>query len=236
MQSTITTTTPAAATTAATTASSLTGTNLEVRSVVVSGTSWSKFSFLGAFNDVPIVIVLPNTEGSDPAAVRIRGINASGFEATVVEPAGNDGTHVDMNMTFLTALPGVRRLGGTGLLLDAGRISTKKAQAGAACRLSGLTLSWESIFFVQGFSSTPAMLTTVQTVNNENNDINRQFSQPWLAVAVTDLKSTSVKLALELAETSMEGPSLQLQEEDIGYFALQQGTGVLQFSSTGAAV
>lgn len=248
---TTTTTTPATATTtttstmgigttsltaASTSASSPAVIDLEVRSVVVSGTSWSKISFQGAFSDVPIVIVLPSSEGSDPAAVRIRGINASGFEAAVVEPAGSDGTYVDMNVTFLAALPGVRQLGGTGLLLEAGRISTKRVQAGGQCRLSGLTPSWETISFVQGFSSTPAMLTSVQTLNNENNDITTQFSQPWLTVAVTDLEATSVKLALELAETSSQAPGLQMQEEDIGYFALQQGTGVLQPFRTGAAV
>lgn len=203
---------------------------------MVSGASWSTFLFQGAFSDVPIVVVLPSSEGSDPAAVRLRGISASGFEAKVVEPAGNDGTHVDMNVTYLAALPGVRLLGGTGLMLEAGRISTKKVQAGGQCRLSGLTPSWEDISFVQGFSSAPALLTTVQTLNNEQNDITTQFSQPWLTVAVRDLKSTSARLALELAETSMQGPGLQMQAEDIGYVALEQGTGVLQTSGTGASV
>jgi len=203
---------------------------------VVSGTSWSKISFQAAFSDVPIVIALPSSEGSDPAAVRIRMINASGFEAAVVEPAGSDGNHVDMNVTFLAALPGVRQLGGTGLLVEAGRVSTKRVQAGGQCRLTGLTPSWETISFVQGFSSTPAMLTSVQTLNNENNDITNQFSQPWLAVAVTDLGATTVKLALELAETSSQASGLQMQEEVIGYFAFQQGTGVLQTFGTGAAV
>lgn len=236
MPSTVTTTAPGITTTASSTAGGPAATSLEVRSVVVSGTSWSKFSFEGAFSDVPVVVVLPSSEGSDPAAVRIRGINASGFEAAVVEPAGNDGTHVDMNVTYLAARPGVRLLGGTGLMFEAGRISTKKVQAGAQCRLPGLTPSWETISFVQGFSSTPALLTTVQTLNNENNDVTAQFSQPWLTVAVTDLKSTSARLALELAETSMQGPGLQMQEEDIGYVALEQGTGVLQSSGTGAAV
>merc|ERR1712014_502227 len=129
----ISTTTPTAT---STTASSSAVNALEVRSVVVSGTSWSKISFNGRFSDVPIVIVLPSSEGSDPAAVRIRMINASGFEAAVVEPPGSDGTHVDMNVTFLAALPGVRQLGGTGLLLEAGRISTKRVQAGGQCRLT----------------------------------------------------------------------------------------------------
>lgn len=207
---------------------------MEVSRVVVSGSVWSSFQFHQAFVEVPVVVMLPSSTGSAPAAIRVRSVSHTGFEATIAEPYGEDGVHSDMEVTFLAVAPGIRELGSSGLWLEAGFLSTRHLQAGAKCLLNGLQRSWASLSFEHSFASRPTLLVEVQTMRNEQQNVTQQSSQPWLTVAVKNLAGTGASMALELAETSQHGAVAQ--DEEIGYIALEQGSGTFQDLNTGLDV
>lgn len=202
--------------------------------MVVSGSAWSSFQFRNAFAVVPVVVVLPSSIDSAPAAIRVRAVSQTGFEATIAEPYGDDGLHSDMEVSFLAVAPGVRELGSSGLWLEAGFLSTRSLQAGSKCLLSGLQRSWSSLSFKHSFASRPTLLAQVQSMHNEQQNVAQQYSQPWLTVAVNSLAASGASIALELAETSQHG--VVAQNEEIGYVALEQGSGIFQDLSTGSDV
>lgn len=202
--------------------------------MVVSGSAWSSFQFRNGFAVVPVVVVLPSSVGDEPAAIRVRAVSQTGFEATIAEPYGEDGVHSDMEVSFIAVTPGVRELGSSGLWLEAGFLSTNRVQAGSNCLLTGLTRSWASLSFKHSFASRPSLLAQVQSVHNEQQNVAQQNSQPWLTVAVNNLAASGASIALELAETSQHG--VVAQNEDIGYIALEQGNGIFQDLSTGSDV
>jgi len=122
--------------------------------------------------------------------------------------------------------------GSSGLWLEAGHISTRRIKAGNKCLVSGLTQGWASLPFQHAFSSAPALLTALQTVNNEQGLPGN--SQPWFTVAVNKLESAQAQVALDMAETSSYGGLSVNQDEVIGYIAVQQGVGSFQPVSASA--
>lgn len=120
---------------------------MESASFVLTDTTvdptFKQVTFRQAYTTVPIVVVLATDEDSEPAAIRIRNITTTGFDAVQVEPANNDGEHGAMTMHYLAIETGVHELP-DGTRIEAGLLATDKQQHGNG--VSG-SEGWESLTF-----------------------------------------------------------------------------------------
>lgn len=108
-----------------------------------TGSSYHQVTFRQSYVTPPVVVVLATNQGSDPAAIRVRNVTTTGFEAAQVEPANNDGPHAAMTMHYLAVEPGTHELpDGTRILADT--ISTSSQQHGSG--VSG-SESWHAVTF-----------------------------------------------------------------------------------------
>jgi len=69
-------------------------------------TSWTFIPFQDGFNTTPMVFILPDDRGGNPADIRIAQVSTTGFYALIVEPIGMDGPHLDMSVSYMAAEPG----------------------------------------------------------------------------------------------------------------------------------
>ena len=83
------------------------------------------------------------------------------------------------------------------------------------------------------FSDKPALLASIQTMNNEVNMPPGTTSKPWLTTAVSSLTVDNVKLALERAEAS---PGAVNSAETLGYIAIANGVASSFIASDGQSV
>ncbi|CAK9106568.1 unnamed protein product, partial [Durusdinium trenchii] len=198
---------------------------LEVREFTVRTAEWIRVSFTQPFSRDPVVVVAP-TKGKGPAAIRVRKITTTGFSAIIakppksgkVEPGQSDES---MQVSYLAVLPGVHEL--NGVWMEAGRTNTKDVKFGKKCSPAGLKQDpWgeiEETRFEHTFTRPPALLTTIQTVNNEKGLPSN--SRPWLTVAVQRVNEDSTKVALERSETTEYGKVDE--REKVGWIAIEQG-------------
>ncbi|CAE7933577.1 unnamed protein product [Symbiodinium necroappetens] len=207
---------------------------LEVGEVTVQTGAWVSHSFSMPFAEVPVVVLAPSAQVDEPAAIRIKDVTKTGFQAVVAKPTGSSVAGASMTVSFVAVVPGVRQLPGSGLWLEAGRVSTAKLAASTKCRPSGgLSTSWQKVDFQNQFAEQPAFLTTIQTVNNEVG-LPSANSEPWFTVGVNSVNPADAWVSLEMAETSQHGGSAVNQDEEVGWLAIQQG--VHTFQASGQAV
>lgn len=162
------------------------------------GSLFQTIAFEQAFNEVPLVFAMPGSEGTDPASIRIQNITISGFDAAQVESPNADGDHEAMTMNWTAVTPGEHTLP-NGTVLEAGSVSTSAVQFGSG--VTG-TESWENLSFTTTFSGTPAVLGQIQTSVNETAAVPGEASTPWLVVAIRNVASTGMDVALERAEVA----------------------------------
>ncbi len=132
---------------------------------------FTSVSFRQSFATKPVVIVLPNKSGSNPASVRIRKVTKNGFEVVQVEPAPQNGTHNAMPIHYLAIETGMHTLP-DGTKLDVGRKATKKQQHG-----SGLTdnEAWATVTFGDGTVVSPTQVFDYDA--NGNRTLLTEFGQ-----------------------------------------------------------
>ena len=172
--------------------------------------TFTAVSFRQPFAGTPVVVVVPTTQNAGPDALRIRNVTSSGFEVAVVRPDGSLSVNSGMDVHYVAALPGTYALGGA--ILHVGSANTTSVQGKFVPGNS-----WQTVNFAAGFAQPPALLTTIQTINNETPVDLATPSSPWMTVAVRNLTSTSVQVALDRAETSSGTVS---SNETIGYIAV----------------
>ncbi|ACM93277.1 hypothetical protein NAMH_1384 [Nautilia profundicola AmH] len=173
-----------------------------------SDPEWTHVAFKKAFNTIPVVFMVIDTYGNNPASVRIKNVTTKGFDAIIVEPEGEDGPHVKQTLNYFAINTGVHEL--DGHLIEVGSINTKKVQGKYAP--SGNDIGWDTVDTSVSFCN-PAVVANIQTLNNEENDIPKQPSVPWMTAAV-NLCSGKLQLALDMSETD-EGNVTK--DETIGY-------------------
>lgn len=165
--------------------------------------TYTSITFQQTYDVVPLVFVLPSDQGGDPSAVRVRSITTTGFQAAQVEPAGNDGPHVPMEVHYIAIEPGSHTLP-NGNLIQAGSVSTTEHQRG----VNGFPFfpfeGYERVTFPVQFPSTPAVVAQIQTVLNENSApaAPAGFSRPWLTTAIDNVNRTRFDTALERSEAN----------------------------------
>lgn len=198
--------------------------------------------FTQVFDVAPVVIATPTRNGSDPASIRIRNVTSTGFQIVVVEPPGEDGAHADMNVTYFALEPGVGRLGSTGgPLIQAGTIDTTTAigKSGIFSSGAGGFDGVDNISFGESFNASPALLTTIQTMNNESaNLLPNDPSTPFLNVTVEtgSVSTTGANVALERGEIDDTGENASdgiNGPETIGFIAIEQSNGLLATDNAG---
>jgi len=101
-----------------------------------------------------------------------------------------------------------------GSLIIAGITSTTTEQYASNHGLSG---SWDPVTFGASFADPPAILTQVQTTENETGAVPSDYSTPFLTVAVESVSTTGFDVALERSEAI---PGSVTIDEDIGWIAI----------------
>ncbi|KAA3628792.1 MAG: hypothetical protein DWQ09_07115 [Proteobacteria bacterium] len=178
--------------------------------------NFTSANFTQPFSSIPLVFVVATNQGSDPSSVRVRNITTTGFELAQVEPTGNDGPHIGMEVHYVAVTPGTHRLP-DGTVLEAGRVTTQAVQHGNG--VSGAE-SWQSVAFGTPFAGTPTALAQIQTMNNEAATPPGSPSVPWLTAAQQSVSPIGLQVALERSEVAAGSVTLA---EAIGWLAIQSG-------------
>jgi hypothetical protein len=194
------------------------------------GSSFVKYhAFEMVFAHKPIVVASMSSNGPHSAHVSVFDITTDGFKYAVQEPAGWDGKHVSETVTFVAAVPGTSTLI-EGMTMQAGVISTLEttgqmsvfsAETGAQ---GGNTVTGNYVehTFAEAYAAIPALLTGVQTMNNQDLGDAVALRKPWMVPAVTSLDASGFKVSLDRCEAV--GGVVSLAEE-IGYIAITPGHG-----------
>lgn len=126
---------------------------MEIGEVTVSS-SWKRIELEESYTN-PIVIAGPPTSNStDPGVIRLRNIDATGFEIKYTEWDYNDGSHGNETVSYLVMEKGHYTI--NGMNIEAGTFTGKP---------------WlRSTYFQKSFSEVPIVLTTVASIN-ENSTI-----------------------------------------------------------------
>lgn len=174
---------------------------------------WSTVTFQQPFGSVPIVFVTPSNSNADPATVRIRNITTTGFEVGVVEPEGSNGQTSQTDVSYFAAETGSYTFpGGIRVLVSSYSTTTSQGRyvAGSA---------WDDVNFSTAFSSAPAVIAQVQTINSQPTLDQGVVGSPFLEVTIRNVTTVDMDVALERAETS----SGTVVSETIGYLAVESG-------------
>jgi len=175
--------------------------------------------FRQAYDEPPVVMVLSSSADSDPVAVRVRGVTATGFELVQVEPGGEDGPHGPVEVHYLAVEPGVH-IFEDGTRIEAGRLATNAVQHGK--EIFGKR-TWDEITYTTGFFAPPVVLADLQTTVNEIAAVPGVASEPWLVVAVRGVTGNGFEVALERAQSA---PGEVVEPETVGWVAIEAGAEV----------
>ncbi len=198
--------------------------HLEMSPLVVNGNtgSWQTVSFLESFPAPPIVVVMPEQSGSDPANLRIRNVTGAGFEVVITEPSANDGPHVSMSTAYLAVSPGVHALPG-------GNVISAFTHATSSQMSKLVTRSWDDVSIPGGFASSPTLVASLQTQANETANPPLTSSTPFLNVAIRSVSSSSMRTSIERSESAAGSVT---SNELIGFVAMSANA--LTMFTTGA--
>lgn len=160
-------------------------------------------SFKQTYTIAPLIFILPDNGGADPATVRVRNVTTTGFNVSQIEPDNLDGPHPAMTVHYMAIQPGagpgpwVFNLP-DGRLVEVGTHSTQTLQHGGG---GPPTEGWDTINFTSTFTA-PAVLADIQSAANETGTPPTTTSTPWMTVAMRNITAASVQVALERAEVS----------------------------------
>jgi len=181
------------------------------------------------FAKKPVVVAVMGSSGPHSAHVQIFDVTKEGFSYAIQEPHGWDGKHVAEKVNFVAAVSGTSTLT-EGITVQAGVISTLETVGSPIFPVAadGVTGVYVDHVFEEAYAELPALLTGVQTMNNQELGSSVSLRLPWLVPAVTGLSMTGFKISLDRCEAT---PGAVSQPEEIGYIALTPGHGVCAKSS-----
>ena len=178
-----------------------------------SDPTWTHVDFQHTFSTTPVVFMVIDTDGGDPASVRIKNVTTTGFDASIVEPQGQDGPHIAQNLNYLAINSGIHRIGTH--LVEVGTIDTKKVQGRYVP--TGNTIGWEHVDTAVPFCD-PAVVANIQTLQNVNNPGPPQKPlKPW-GTAVVENNDSGIYLAIDMSETNQ---GTFTSDETIGYMVAE---------------
>lgn len=174
-----------------------------------STATFKSVTFQNAFDVIPVVVVLPTSEGSEPASLRVRNVTTTGFEVSQVEPTNSDGTSGGMTIHYVAIEPGTHKFP-DGTQIAAGIHTTSTWQS----KLIGPT-GWDTVNFGVTLGAAASVAASLQTMNSESGSVPGAPSSPFLSVATRTPTTTSIQLAMERSEDT----SGTISAEDIGWIA-----------------
>ena len=192
------------ATSAATSAATLQATDaadvaIELGEVQVNE-QWQRVNFKTPFAD-PIVVAKPlSGNDSDPAVVRVKGVDATGFWIRVQEWDYQDGIHGSERLSYMVTERGRHQLP-DGAWVEAGRLTT------------GATNTFVSQTFSEPLYEIPVVFATVTSANEA-------------AAVATRLRTITVK-GFEVGMQEQESNAQQHLAESIDYIAWEPSFGVV---------
>ncbi|WP_369600987.1 DUF6701 domain-containing protein [Hahella sp. SMD15-11] len=190
---------------------------IEAGEFTVDSSAFKTVTFQQVYPNPPAVFFLVDTTNPDASNVRIRNVTRTGFEVIQVEPPTRTTDNPDPVVTvhYVAATYGQHTFP-DGTKVEVANIPMTRYQT----KLLGGS-GWLAAGFSAGFTSTPAVLANVQTMNNEPAHVPGTDSLPWLSAAVRNVTSSGMQIALERAE--VKGGSVSVAE-DVAYLAVEHGT------------
>jgi len=181
--------------------------------------TWQTVTLQQTYDTLPLIFALTTSESNpydtneDPAILRANNITTTGFDITQAEPMDSatdtDGGHPALTIHYIAIDRGVHYFP-DGRMIVAGELNTTK--------VAEETDQYDEIFFPRAFSSTPAVISMIQSLANETNTLPGEPTTPLLTMATKDVTTESVELALERSKLR-EGSVIN--EETIGYLAIE---------------
>jgi hypothetical protein len=197
----------------------------------IDGSSFVKaHTFQRVFAAKPVVVGFMTSNDDDSAQVQIFDVTRTGFKYAVVEPTGLDGPHGAETVNFIAAVPGVTEIGEHKV--RAGIISTAHTVGnGFGTHAEGspepdmVDNKWEEHEFDEEFQSTPALLSAIQTTNNQHLGASVTLKKPWMVVSIDGLSKQGFRVTLDRCEAK-DGAAVN-EAEEIGYIALSSANGMI---------
>jgi len=152
----------------------------------------------------PVVFARPSSyNGTNTALVRVTSVLPDRFTFFVHEAPDHDGAHTNETVSYLVLEAGRWQLE-NGALLEVGKVTTA-SEVGP-----GIPNTFSRVTFQSGFSSTPAVLTQVQTNDNPH----------WVMTRQRSASATGVDVALQEDDASTGHGS-----ETVGWLAVEPTSG-----------
>ena len=195
--------------------------------------TWETVDLQQKYDEIPLIFALVN-EGSgynadSPVALRIRNVTTTGFEIVQIEPQSSEageveGEHAAVNIHYIAIEPGDHALpDGTRIFADTHDTTTKEGRNVSEPKDS------DNIIISPSFSSTPIVLTMIQSLANEESTLPGASSSPWMTAHITDVNSGDFDVTLDRAETSTGSVA---NDETIGYLVIDSGVSGTILSSS----
>jgi len=173
---------------------------LEAGEITLGG-GWQQVKFAKPFSD-PVVVANPlNFDAADPGVIRIRNVNATGFEIRSQAWDYLGGSSIAGKVGYLAMERGSHTLD-DGTQVEAGRVDTS------------LTGSFGKVTFAKPFSVAPVVITGVASVNEESAVVTR----------VKSVTGTSFYVGMQEEEANKQVHAT----ETIAYIAWQPSSGTVE--------
>ena len=175
------------------------GFSLEIGEVSVDH-NWKRVEFSEAFSD-PVVVAKPlSYNGGDPAVLRIRNVDSTGFEIRIQEWEYLDGTHTTENVSYIVMERGNYILE-DGAKVEAGTFDTD------------ITSSFGWVDFSQTFNQAPVVITAVSSYHEAD-------------TVTTRVRNISIN-GFEFRMQEQESNSQSHATETISYIAWEPSSGTV---------
>jgi len=204
---------------------------IEVGRTDVGPSGAATVDFRESFDRPPLVFTMPTTDGQRPRSARVSDVGRDGFRLSQAEPAGSNGTAATMQgVPFVAIEPGKHAFntpGGDTVELEAFSLRTSQTvQRSPPFADDGGHIP---VALRRDFDNPAAVLTTIQTVNNEPGNTPGAPSSPWLTTSVKNIQtgggSDQFAFALERSEVA-DGATVDADER-VAYIAIDITDGAL---------
>jgi hypothetical protein len=162
--------------------------------------NWIKVTLTKTFVNPVVVAKITTYNEDDPAVIRIRNVDSTGFEIRIQDWQYPDDIHITESVSYTVIERGTYILD-DGTMVEAGMVDTDSAS------------TFKKISFNKTFTSIPVVITTVSTFNNE---------EPVTA-KVKEIKTDKFSLSLKKQKNNAQVHKV----ETVSYIAWEVSSGML---------
>jgi hypothetical protein len=162
--------------------------------------NWKRVSFTKSFADPVVTANALSSNGGDPAVVRIRNVDATGFDVRIQEWGYLDGMHTTEQLGYVVVERGSHVLP-DGTRIEAGTLNTDA------------TAAFEAVKFKQAFNVEPVVFTAVSSVNEAD----------AVATRVRNIDTTGFSMRMQEQEANTKEHAV----ETISYIAWEPSVGAV---------